>query len=101
MLRPSKLNPPGGIGKKGLRLVNTPTLTWVYTRTERIERKGKKTSVTLRLTSAVPPIQKDAVYLNENLKWVTKKYLDINNNVVGKQKMRQWVNLNFLINGRM
>jgi hypothetical protein len=57
--------------------VNTPTLTWVYTRTERIERKGNKTSVTRpnSTTSAVPPaIQKDAVYLNENLKWVTKKY---------------------------
>jgi hypothetical protein len=64
----------------------------VYTRTEGIERKGKKTSVT-RLASAVPPIQKDAVYLNENLKWVTKKYLNINNK--DKQKMRQWVNLNF------
>jgi hypothetical protein len=32
--------------EKGLRLVNTPTLTWVYTRTERIYRKGKKRSVT-------------------------------------------------------
>jgi hypothetical protein len=54
---------------------------------------GKKTSVTLRLTSAVPPIQKDVVYLNENLKWVTKNILDINNK--DKQKMRQRVNLNF------
>jgi hypothetical protein len=36
-----KLNPPaaGGIGKKGV-LVNTPTLTWMYTRT--IQRKGEK-----------------------------------------------------------
>jgi hypothetical protein len=85
VLKPSKLNPPGGIGKKGLRLVNTPTLTWVYTRTERIERKGKKTSV-IRPTSVVPPIQKDAVYLNENLKWVTKKYLNINNQVMTSRK---------------
>jgi hypothetical protein len=33
-------------GKKGV-LVNTPTLSWVYTRTEEIQRKGKKISVTL------------------------------------------------------
>ncbi len=31
-----KLSPPGGIGEKGLSLVITPTLTWVYTRTEGI-----------------------------------------------------------------
>jgi hypothetical protein len=66
----------------------------VYTRAERIERKGKNKTV-IRPTSAVFPIQKDAVYLNENLKWVTKKYLNINNK--DKHKMRQWVNLNFFL----
>ncbi len=33
--------------KKGLRLVNTPTLTWVYTRTEGIQGKGKKRYVAI------------------------------------------------------
>ncbi len=37
LLHPSaeKLNPPGGIGKRRFP-VNTPTLTWVYTRKEGI-----------------------------------------------------------------
>jgi hypothetical protein len=35
-----KLHPPGWIREKGV-LVNTPTFTWVYTRTEEIQRRGK------------------------------------------------------------
>ncbi len=50
MLHPEKLND----GKKGA-LVNTPTLTWAYTRTDF-------------------PINLDAVYLNKQFKWVTIKY---------------------------
>ncbi len=79
--------------------MNTPTLTWVYTRTERIERKGKNKTV-IRPTSAVPPIQNDVVYLNENLKWVTKKYFghkqqgQAENETVGKPEFfYKWENV--------
>jgi hypothetical protein len=44
-------------------LVNTPTLAWVYTRTQRILRKGKKRSLT-QPASVVSPMKRDAVYLN-------------------------------------
>jgi hypothetical protein len=54
-----KLNPQGRIGNRGLSLVNTPTFTWAYTRTEGIQRKG---SVTNQMGIW------DAVYLNESKK---------------------------------
>jgi hypothetical protein len=60
--------------QKDLRLVITPTLTLVYTRTE----KG------------MPPIKLDAVYLNKKFKkWVTKMFTGTSEN---KLKMRQWEN---------
>jgi hypothetical protein len=52
------LNPPGD-WKKGV-LVNTPTLTWEYTRT--FKGKGKKRDVTRPVVSA---IKEDGVYLNK------------------------------------
>jgi|688.fasta_scaffold1117320_1 hypothetical protein len=53
-----KLNPSGG--KKGV-LMNTPTLTWEYTRT--LEKGELKRSLT-RSTLEVSPIKEDDVYLN-------------------------------------
>jgi hypothetical protein len=53
------LNPPGD-WKKGV-LVNTPTLTWEYTRTFK-EKKAKKRDVTRPVVSA---IKEDYVYLNK------------------------------------
>jgi hypothetical protein len=54
------LNPAGGIGKNGV-LVNTPTLTWAYTRTE-----GEDLA---RPASVVSPIKQNTAYLHlKNLK---------------------------------
>jgi hypothetical protein len=52
---------PGRIGKMGV-LVNTPTLTWAYTRTfkERQRRDNRPTWI-------VSLIKQDAVYLNKKI----------------------------------
>ncbi len=64
----SQSDPSGRIGestrpdrKKGV-LVNTPTHIWVYTRSEGIQRKGKKRS---RPALGVSPRKWDVVYLDK------------------------------------
>jgi hypothetical protein len=60
-IRRNKLNPPGVIGKKGV-LVNTPTLTWMYTRT--FKERGKKIRYSIDI-STVSSNKRDAVCLNK------------------------------------
>jgi hypothetical protein len=52
-------------------------------------KKGKQTS---RPTSVDSPIKRDAVFLNKNKKWVTKKYYGNHeklNEMVGKQSLNK------------
>ncbi len=58
VLSVEKLIKPGGIGIKGLRLP-TPTLTWVYTRTEGSWKK----------VAWISPLRYDVDYLNEKGFW--------------------------------
>jgi hypothetical protein len=92
-----KLNPSGG--KKGV-LMNTPTLTWEYTRT--LEKGELKRSLT-RSTLEVSPIKEDDVYLNTKFQqWVTKNIYSLNNNKQGKVENKTAdVNQELLINRRI
>jgi hypothetical protein len=52
-------NPAGGNGKKGV-FVNTPTLTWAYTKTKEIKREGKNS---IGIGSCTQ--KRDTIYLNK------------------------------------
>ncbi len=72
--------------------MNTPTLTWVYTRTIKERGGGEKRSVT-RSTSVVFPMPWDAVYLKEKKKNRLRKIFTETTSQE-KLKMRHWVNPN-------
>jgi hypothetical protein len=74
-----------GYSKKWV-LVNTPTLTWAYTR--KFKERGKT-----RSTSVVSSSKRDAVYLNKKIKNGLRKILTnksgkVENETVGKLNAR-------------
>jgi hypothetical protein len=58
----SSMAPGRDKGKKGV-LVNTPTLSWAYTRT--LKERGEKREICDSIDIVVLPIQWEAVYLSK------------------------------------
>jgi hypothetical protein len=77
--------------------------SWIHPhshgRTQEHLKKGEKGRSVTRLTSVESPIKRDAVYLNKNRKWVTKKYWQ--NNKPGKVENEALGIPKLLIDGRI